>query len=199
MASTEHPNLLVVFFSRTGKTRMLAEAIARATEAEVEELRESKSRLGLLGWIRCGYEGTYRRSVQPLPLQHDLRAYDLVFIGSPTWNKALASPVRGFLEANREALTNVALFATCAGQGADAVIEQMKSLLRRTPLATLSMMARDVKRGCAVEVGELTEKALCGLEQQADAQFTEQLNVVGLQSSEAQSRPSRHSTQRPVS
>jgi flavodoxin len=158
------PKLLVVFFSRTGTTRCLAEHIARATGADLEELKENQSRRGLWGWLRSGYEGTYRRSAKPLPVQRHLRDYDLVFVGSPTWNRALASPVRGFLEQHASELTNVALFATCQGQGATEVNAQMAALLKNAPLATLTMLERDVKRSPAVEVGELTEAALCAWE-----------------------------------
>src|ERR1041384_1336055 len=100
MNAPKRPHALVVFFSRTGTTRALAEAIARATGGDLEELRESRSRQGIWGWLRSGYEGTYRRSTEPLPLAQNPQDYDLVFVGSPTWNKSLASPVRGFLEAH---------------------------------------------------------------------------------------------------
>jgi hypothetical protein len=152
--------VLVVFFSRTGTTRCLAEHIARATHGELEELREHRSRRGIMGWLRSGYEGTYRLSAEILPLRRSLRNYDLVYVGSPTWNQALASPVRRFLADNAGVLPNVALFATCAGKGASAVIAQMSEMLTRPPLATLAMLQNDVKHGAAVQVGELVETAL---------------------------------------
>ena len=154
------PKVLVVFFSRTGTTRLLAEGIARATHGELEELRELRSRRGVIGWLRSGYEGTYGKAAEPLALRHDLAAYDLVFIGSPTWNRALSSPVRGFMQRSRERLANVALFATCAGRGADEVLAQMTQLLPEPPLATLGMLENDVRHGSAVWIGELVERAL---------------------------------------
>ena len=153
-----------MFFSRTGTTKHLAESIARAVHGELEELREARSRHGFIGWLRSGYEGTYRRSSETLPLEHDLRAYDLVFIGTPTWNRSLSSPVRGFLERHRTELANVALFATCAGHGADAVIEEMAGLLSTPPLARLPMLENDVKRSPAVWAGEFTEAAVTAWE-----------------------------------
>ena len=152
--------VLVVFFSRTGTTREVAQAIARASGADCEELRETRSRRGVLGWLRSGYEGTYRRSCEPLPLEHDVRAYDIVFVGSPTWNRALSSPVRGFLAKHRAALPHVALFATCQAHGAEDVLEQMSSLLDEAPLAKLALRDLEVKRSPAVQVGELVEAAL---------------------------------------
>lgn len=163
--ASRSPKTLVVFFSRTGTTRRLAESIARALDADLEELTEARSRRGVWGWLRSGYEGTYRRSAETLPLKHELARYDLVFLGSPTWNRSLSSPVRGFLERERTALKHVALFATCQGRGADMVLEQMAALLSTPPLARLAMLESDVRRGPAVEVGELTEAATEAWEQ----------------------------------
>jgi hypothetical protein len=162
VASSRQPKVLVAFFSRTGTTRRLAEHIARAIGAELEELKETRSRLGLWGWVRSGYEGTYRRPATVLPLHCNLGDYDIVFIGSPTWNRALASPVRGFLEQYASELSHVdvALFATCQGQGASDVLEQMSALLKQPPLAALAMLESDVRSGPAVQVGELSEAAL---------------------------------------
>lgn len=164
MNNADAPKVLVVFFSRTGTTRRLAEHIARAAQADVEELREARNRRGIVGWLRSGYEGTYRLSAEILPLRRDVRDYDLVYVGSPTWNRSLASPVRRFLTDYAEALPNVALFATCAGQGATDVIAQMTEAMAHPPLATLAMLASDVTRGPAVQVGELVEAALTAWE-----------------------------------
>ncbi len=160
------PRILIIFFSRTGTTRHVAESIARATHGDVEELREAKSRLGPLGWLRSGYEGSRHLSAETLPLEHELERYDLIFIGSPTWSRSLSSPVRGFLERNRGRLRSVALFATCADPKSAQAIEQMVELLGKAPLATLSIADADAKRSPAVWVGELVEAALSAWERQ---------------------------------
>lgn len=169
MEPASFPKILVVYFSRTGTTQSVAEAIVRATGADIEALREPHSRRGLWGWLRSGYEATYRRAVEPLPLNHEPTDYDLVFVGSPTWNRALCSPVRGFLHRYGKALPNVALFATCAERGADAVLGEMASLVASKPLAQLAMLESDVRHGPAVEVGELIERSLVAWEKQSRA------------------------------
>jgi hypothetical protein len=167
MESASSPKTLVVYFSRSGTTRCVAEAIARATGAELEELRELRSRGGFWGWLRSGYEGTYRRAAELLPLTRDPSKYELVFVGSPTWNRALSSPVRGFLQMYRAALPNVVLFATSAGQGAEAVLREMAQLVPNAPLAQLAILEADVRHGPAVEVGELVERALVAWEERS--------------------------------
>lgn len=173
------PKVLVVYFSRTGSTRKVAEAIAQAADADLEELRESRSRRGLLGWLRSGYEGTYRLSARPLPPMREPSNYQLVFIGSPTWNSSLASPVRGFLEQYGKSLRDVALFATCGHRGADEVLAQMAELLASAPLAVLPLRATEVVHGAAVEVGEFVESSLVGWEKRHPAKPRQVLSAHG--------------------
>lgn len=165
MEKPSRPKALVVFFSRTGATRGVAEAIAHAAGGDLEELKELKSRLGLLGWLRSGYEGTYRLASDPLPLHHDPADYDIVFVGSPTWNKALSSPVRGFLQRHGARLPRVALFATCAGHGADQVVEQMLALVPQPAMAKLTFNEVELSSAPAMAVGAFVEAALLAWEQ----------------------------------
>jgi flavodoxin len=167
MTKTSLAKVLVVFFSRSGTTRKVAQALAHASGADVEELRESRSRGGIWGYLRSGYEATYRRSSPDLlPCQRDPRDYDLVFIGTPTWSASLSSPVRAYLEQQRSALSNTALFVTCGGPRADGVLAQMSGLLAKPPLATVALSEAEVKRSPAVLVGEFLEMALVAWEKQ---------------------------------
>ncbi len=169
METVASPKILVLYFSRTGTTRKLAESIAHAARADIEGLREDRSRRGIWGWLRSAYEGTYKRASEPLPLSVDPRHYDLVFVGSPNWSGAMCSPVRGFLQRHGNSLPNVALFATCAERGADTVLQEMATLLASPPKAQLAIREYEVKRSAAVQVGELVEQALSAWEKQESA------------------------------
>jgi menaquinone-dependent protoporphyrinogen IX oxidase len=161
------PKILVVFFSRTGTTRKVAQALAHAAGADVEELRESRSRSGVWGYLRSGYEATYGRSSSDLlPTQRDPRDYDIVFIGSPTWSSSLSSPVRAYLERQSHCLPDTGLFVTCGGPRADAALAQMSKLLAKPALATLALPEPDVKRSPAILVGEFLEMTLVAWEKQ---------------------------------
>lgn len=151
---------LVVFFSRTGTNRLLAESIARACPADIEELREARSHAGALGWLRSGYEATYRLASPTSPLRSRPEAYDIVFVGSPTWNRAVSSPVRGFLRASAGKLKCVALFATCAEHGAEDVVAEMAGLLQLRPLATLAAREAEVRLDSEAQARELVRRTL---------------------------------------
>ena len=157
--------ILVVFFSRTGNTRKVAEALAHAASADIEELREARSRRGLLGYVRSAYEATRAlASGELLPSTYDPAGYDIVFIGSPTWSASLSSPVRAYLEQKRASLSDVGLFVTSGGGVTDGVLAQMSGLLMKPPLAKLALREADVKRSPAAQVGEFLEAALVAWE-----------------------------------
>jgi flavodoxin len=160
VANERSPRILVVFFSHGGVTRRLADSIARATRADCEELRERRPRRGLFGWLRTHYQAAFRRAAEPLPLRSDPTRYDIVFIGTPTWNGAASSPVRAFLRQQSSRLPAVVLFATCERHGAESAITEMADIIGKTPLATLALTNHDVRHGPAMWAGEFAERAL---------------------------------------
>jgi menaquinone-dependent protoporphyrinogen IX oxidase len=165
MSQPPTPKVLVVFFSRSGTTRKVAQALAHAAGADLEELRESRSRGGFWGYLRSGYEATYRRSSSDLlPTLCQPRDYDVVFVGSPTWSASVSSPVRAYLEQQRAALPETALFVTCGGPRSDAALAQMAALVAKPPLAQLALPEPEVKRSPAILVGEFLEKTLLAWE-----------------------------------
>lgn len=158
------PRVLVVYYSRTGNTEAVARGLARAADADVEAIADFAPRKGLYGYLRCGYEGTFARTVAIARTQYDPRSYDLVLIGSPTWNSALSSPVRAYLAQFKGELPDVGLFATCGGRGAEQVLQQMTALLSKPPLATLSLRNCDLRGRFAVYLSEFWERLLSAWE-----------------------------------
>ena len=53
--------VLVVYYSRTGNTRFVAEAVAQSLKADIEEIRDRKNRMGIFGFLRCGYEAIFKK------------------------------------------------------------------------------------------------------------------------------------------
>jgi len=143
---------LVVFYSRSGTTRVLADLIAAALDADVEEIADVRERSGVLGWVRSIYEATSGRPAAIGPQRRDPAIYDLVVVGTPVWNARVSSPVRAWLERNATRLPPaVALFATMGGRGGDRAVAQMSELIGKTPRATLVAIDDQVWRGRMVE------------------------------------------------
>ena len=65
--------VIVVYFSRTGYTKRVAEPLATALDATLCPITEPKSRLGLLGYSRCLWEASMG-ATRPSIRWHAIRA-----------------------------------------------------------------------------------------------------------------------------
>jgi flavodoxin len=135
---------LVVYYSRTGTTRRLAEALAKVLHADIEPIIDTTRRSGIIGYLRSLAESLQKRGASIEPTKTDPRSYDLVLIGTPIWAWLVSSPVRSYLAANREVLPNVAFFCTMGGQGDKRSFEEMKAIAGKAPIASCAVTARDV-------------------------------------------------------
>ncbi|MHB1207593.1 MAG: flavodoxin family protein, partial [Rhodospirillaceae bacterium] len=98
------PKILVVFYSRSGMTRRVAQVLAARLGCDLEEIAEAKGRRGIFGYLRSVREA---RRKQPAPVAASAfnpSSYDLVIIGTPVWVWSLSSPVRGYLTAHAKTL-----------------------------------------------------------------------------------------------
>lgn len=90
--------VLVVHYSRTGRTRTLAHRISEATQATVEEIVPLAGRRGVAGYVRSALEARFSRRAAIAAPAHDPDRFDVVVIGTPVWAGSLSSPVRTYLE-----------------------------------------------------------------------------------------------------
>jgi flavodoxin len=100
---------LVIFYSRTGTTRTVAEAIARQLGADIEEIRDTRNRQGLFGYLRSGFDAGLGRCTGLEPMRRDPNDYDVVVVGTPVWNASVSAPVRTFLAAKGRRFKNCIL------------------------------------------------------------------------------------------
>ena len=141
---------LIVYFSRTGRTRKVAEAIASLTGSDLEEIREKRGRGGPLGWLRSGMESTRGMLPNIEPLDKDPASYDLVVIGTPIWASNASSPVRAFVKQYGDRIREAAFFCTGDGNEADKVFKGLEELLGRKPQSTMALLGEE-REGDPVE------------------------------------------------
>ena len=134
---------LIIYFSRTGRTRKVAEAIASLTGGDLEEIREKRGRGGPLGWLRSGMESTRGMLPNIEPLGKDPASYDLVVIGTPIWSSNASSPVRAFVKQYGDRIREAAFFCTGDGSDPEKVLKGLEELLGRKPQSTVALLGRD--------------------------------------------------------
>jgi len=138
---------LVVYYSRSGFTRQVAQAVARLCDGDLDEIREADDRLGIWGFLRSCYEVLAKRQPSIAPVTADPADYAMVIIGTPIWANHLASPVRSYIVSRRNGLRRVAFFCTSRSTPGDAVFAEMAKLCEQKPVATVAIAAQEILAG----------------------------------------------------
>jgi len=120
---------LVVYYSRSGNTRFVAEQVSKEIGGEIEEIIDKKRRKGLLGFFLSGYDATRGRVTKIAPMKRSPKDYDLVVVGTPMWNKRITPAVRTYLRDNNFSEKRVALFCTNLGSEPERVFKNLKELM----------------------------------------------------------------------
>jgi flavodoxin len=122
------PKSLVIYYSRTGKTKFVAEKIASETGAEIEEITDLKNRKGWLGFLIAGYEATLGKETKINKSKNSPRDFELIIVGSPVWNSRPSPAIRTYLKRNNLSGKKVAVFCTSEGTGSGKALARLKSL-----------------------------------------------------------------------
>ena len=149
---------LVVYFSNSGNTRKVAERLGAHLNADVEEIRERKTRPllrvleegekpGGLAVIKAAMGGMLGISSCIEDVQCAPELYDLVVIGSPLWAGGLTPAVRSYLKKYCKRMRRVAFFCTGESPEKGRALRQMQKLAHKVPIAVMSVPARDVRSG----------------------------------------------------
>lgn len=126
------PSVLVVYYSMTGNTADVANAIQQATGGDiyrielVEEYPADKKqrRAILMEEIEQDYLPPLR---EPAP---NFAEYDIIFLGSPVWGYHLSQPVKSFLNKYDLSGKTVIPFASHGGGGRSKLFSDVQNLCK---------------------------------------------------------------------
>jgi flavodoxin len=120
---------IVCYYSWHGHTAEAGKAIAEAIHGQAVEIMEVKQRRGLFGWLAAGRGAMSGKCTPIQPLAVDWSAYDTVFIGSPVWASAPATPVNSLIRQANLTSKRVYVFGTSGGPGNQPMLDKLASLV----------------------------------------------------------------------
>jgi len=115
---------LVVYYSKGGNTKAVAEAVAKKMDGDLCEVSE---------------QGVVTPSVNP-------STYDLVVVGTPVNGFRASLPIQGYLTQNGGKLPKYALYATYSLHPM-GTLGGMEKLVGKKPVATEKFKSADIKLG----------------------------------------------------
>ncbi len=145
----EKPKCLVAFYSRTGTTRKVANAISKTLKnCDVEDILDRKNRSGVLGFLMAGRDATMKTLTEIDETKHNPAPYKLIIIGTPVWANTMSSAVRAYITKNKarfKGAKKVAFFCTKGSGEGKTTFADMEELCGKTPIGVLELTAREVQ------------------------------------------------------
>ena len=144
-ASEKSRNILVVYYSRTGTTRKVAEYITKQLGADMEEIIDMKKRSGIWGFLIGGRDALRRKETEINEIKKDPSKYDLVIAGSPMWAGNITPATRTYLNKFKTDIKSVAFFATSGGSNQEKIFEEAKNLLDKELISLMGICTKELK------------------------------------------------------
>jgi flavodoxin len=133
---------LIVYYSRDGNTRKVAQQLVKLLKADLEEIIDRKNRSGLIGLITGSIDAALKKLTEIGKTKYNPEKYDLTVVGTPIWASTMTPTIRTYLTNNK--FKKIAFFCTCSGSQGKSFLD-MKQVSGKKPIATLELRTKDIK------------------------------------------------------
>lgn len=76
---------VVAYYTRTGKTRFVAQRLVKALGCRAVEISDLKKRMGLIAYLRAAMDARRKKRTKIEPKTIDTKGCDLICLGTPVW------------------------------------------------------------------------------------------------------------------
>jgi flavodoxin len=118
---------LILYYSRTGNTKMCCEALQKELGADLIEIKDLKNRDGGWGFFTGALGSMFNVHTNIDPLNPDLSPYKNIIIASPIWTGTLSTAIRTLIDKNLFDNKQVVMFTTTNAAEKEKYIEKSKA------------------------------------------------------------------------
>ena len=141
--------ILILYYSRTGNTRLCCEALQKALGADLLEIKDHKNRSGGWGFFTGAVGSLFNLHTTIEPAHPDLSGYRNIIIASPIWTGTLSTAIRTLIDTNRWDGKNVVMFTTTNAAEKEKYIEKSKARVAERGAQVLGYFQVVVKKEVA--------------------------------------------------
>jgi menaquinone-dependent protoporphyrinogen IX oxidase len=124
---------LVVYYSLTGKTRLVSRVMADALNAKSVEIKETRPRKGGFSvYVMGGFGAFMNKGSKIKPVDINLKQFDRIFIGSPNWASRPAPAVNAFIYNAGFDGRSVIPFFTMGGNNAEKALANVRAKIEKS-------------------------------------------------------------------
>jgi len=161
-AGTQGPRsmkTLVVYYSLTGKTDVVAQALAKELGADVRRV-EDVEKPSVTWWFIVTRSISAIRGVESeiKPIDTGFREYDRVFVGSPVWGGSPSTPINAFIAKADFTGKEVIPFMTMGGDDASGALKKMSERIEKKGGKIVGSVAFSSKNATNAELAAKTRE-----------------------------------------
>lgn len=138
-------NTLVLYYSLSGKTKLVAEKISHILNCDIEEIVEMKERRGIIGFFIAGYEASKKKLTEIKDITKKINSYDLIILCSPVWAMSIPPAVRTFLTKFSSEIKSLGLVITFNGIGENKFLSQIREIFSGPIKFLVSLKTKEIK------------------------------------------------------
>ena len=122
---------LVVYYSFTGKTKLVSQVIAETLNAPLVEIQEKRPIHMAFVYLCGGFAAFPNRGSKINPVDVDPKQYERIFIGSPMWAYRPAPAINSFIYQTNFEGRSVIPFFTMGGDTAERALANITAKIER--------------------------------------------------------------------
>ena len=124
---------LVVYYSLTGKTKLVSQVIAETLNAMLLEIEDAKPRKRwFLVYLTGGFAAVTNRGSKIKPIDIDLKQYETIFIGSPNWGSRPTPAINSFIYKTNFEGRSIVPFFTMGGDDWDKALANITTKIKKS-------------------------------------------------------------------
>lgn len=136
--------LLIAFYSFTSLNKKLAHEISQFIKADLEEIRELKSREGKWGYIKGGFETVFGIRSKIAPTKFNPKDYSLTLVITPLWASSFPPAIRQYLFIHQKDFCKLGLLSISArGELNKNIDKQFAKLVNRHDFPSLLLSEKE--------------------------------------------------------
>ena len=120
----------IIYYSNTGKTDLVAKTLSKHLNADLIRIYDLKNRDGFKNRIFASINAFRETKTDIVPAKVDLRQYDTIYFGTPTWNGNPTPAILTIIDRCDLRAKDVILFATMDSNHGDSNIERLEEKVR---------------------------------------------------------------------
>jgi flavodoxin len=117
---------IIIYYSQGGTTDLIAKTLARNLNADLVRIHDLKNREGFTNRLFSSINAFRESKTDIVPAQVDLRGYDTVYFGTPTWSGNPTPAILTIIDRCDLRAKDVILFATMDSSRGESALERLE-------------------------------------------------------------------------